>query len=70
MGNTLFLMMGLDYGKQRVLMKALLCKLFHLCRGNRNVSLVVSWNLIPDAGMLPLISGGHFSIPFPDKYQQ
>lgn len=38
-------------------------------RGNSNVSLVVSWNLIPDAGMLPLISGGHFSVPFPDDYQ-
>ncbi|XP_065886337.1 signal peptidase complex subunit 3-like [Dysidea avara] len=39
-------------------------------KGNKNVSLVVSWNLIPDAGMLPLISGGHFSVPFPNEYHQ
>nr|XP_044996564.1 signal peptidase complex subunit 3-like [Jaculus jaculus] len=39
-------------------------------RGNRNVTLTLSWNVIPNAGILPLVTGsGRVSVPFPDAYE-
>ncbi|NWU71257.1 SPCS3 peptidase, partial [Pterocles burchelli] len=39
-------------------------------KGNRNVTLTLSWNVVPNAGILPLITGsGHVSVPFPDTYE-
>ncbi|ERE89602.1 signal peptidase complex subunit 3-like protein [Cricetulus griseus] len=39
-------------------------------KGNRNVTLTLSWNVVPNAGILPLVTGsGHVSVPFPDKYE-
>ncbi|NXU81073.1 SPCS3 peptidase, partial [Oreotrochilus melanogaster] len=38
--------------------------------GNRNVTLTLSWNVVPNAGILPLVTGsGHVSVPFPDTYE-
>lgn len=36
-------------------------------RGN-DVNLVLAWNVIPNAGMLPRIHGGHTKIQFPKSY--
>ncbi|XP_046281303.1 signal peptidase complex subunit 3-like [Marmota monax] len=39
-------------------------------KGNRNVTLTLSWNVVPNAGILPLVTGtGHVSVPFPDAYE-
>ncbi|CAM4660433.1 unnamed protein product [Lepidochelys kempii] len=39
-------------------------------KGNRNVTLTLSWNVVPNAGILPLVAGsGHVSVPFPDTYE-
>lgn len=39
-------------------------------KGNRNVTLTLSWNVVPNAGILPLVTGsGHISVPFPDTYE-
>ncbi|XP_032835606.1 signal peptidase complex subunit 3 [Petromyzon marinus] len=39
-------------------------------RGNPKVSLSLSWNVIPNAGVLPLLSGiGASSVRFPDSYE-
>ncbi|CAH2300479.1 signal peptidase complex subunit 3 [Pelobates cultripes] len=39
-------------------------------KGNRNITLTLSWNVVPNAGILPLVTGsGHISIPFPDNYK-
>ncbi|KAL8207292.1 UNVERIFIED_CONTAM: Signal peptidase complex subunit 3 [Gekko kuhli] len=39
-------------------------------KGNRNVTLTLSWNVVPNAGILPLVTGaGHVSVPFPDAYK-
>uniref|UniRef100_A0A8D0BRC6 Signal peptidase complex subunit 3 n=1 Tax=Salvator merianae TaxID=96440 RepID=A0A8D0BRC6_SALMN len=39
-------------------------------KGNRNVTLTLSWNVVPNAGILPLVTGaGHVSVPFPDSYK-
>ncbi|KAM4809211.1 signal peptidase complex subunit 3 [Rhinophrynus dorsalis] len=39
-------------------------------KGNRNITLTLSWNVVPNAGILPLVTGsGHISIPFPDTYK-
>ncbi|NXJ12356.1 SPCS3 peptidase, partial [Odontophorus gujanensis] len=39
-------------------------------KGNRNVTLTLSWNVVPNAGLLPLVTGsGHMSVPFPDTYE-
>ena len=39
------------------------------CRGNKNVSLYLSWNVIPNAGVLPLISQPNkFYFDFPNEY--
>ncbi|XP_060780877.1 signal peptidase complex subunit 3 [Neoarius graeffei] len=39
-------------------------------RANKNVTLSLSWNVIPNAGILPLVMGsGHFSVPFPESYE-
>ncbi|KAM4709106.1 signal peptidase complex subunit 3 [Discoglossus pictus] len=39
-------------------------------KGNRNITLTLSWNVVPNAGILPLVTGsGHISIPFPDAYK-
>eukprot|EP00058_Branchiostoma_floridae_P025944 XP_002611434.1 hypothetical protein BRAFLDRAFT_117221 [Branchiostoma floridae] len=38
-------------------------------RGNQNVTLTLSWNVIPNAGTLPRISGvGSKTFQFPDEY--
>ncbi|XP_028646985.1 signal peptidase complex subunit 3 [Erpetoichthys calabaricus] len=39
-------------------------------RGNKNITLTLSWNVVPNAGILPLVTGsGHISVPFPDSYE-
>lgn len=39
-------------------------------RSNKNVTLTLSWNVVPNAGILPLVAGsGHISLPFPDQYE-
>ncbi|XP_017320140.1 signal peptidase complex subunit 3 [Ictalurus punctatus] len=39
-------------------------------RANRNVTLTLSWNVVPNAGILPLVMGsGHISVPFPESYE-
>ncbi|KAG8134746.1 putative Signal peptidase complex subunit 3 protein [Naja naja] len=39
-------------------------------KGNRNVTLTLSWNVVPNAGILPLVTGaGHISVPFPETYK-
>lgn len=37
-------------------------------KGNQNVTLQVSWNVVPIAGRLPLISSSQFSLSFPNSY--
>ena len=40
-----------------------------ICRGHENVTLTLSWNVIPNAGNLPRISAtGSHSFPFPVDY--
>ena len=42
---------------------------FFFFRGNKNVSLYLSWNVIPNAGVLPLISQPNkFYFDFPNEY--
>lgn len=36
--------------------------------GNEDVSLDLNWNIIPHAGLLPMIRSGSASIPFPTSY--
>ncbi|KAK1791934.1 hypothetical protein P4O66_013192 [Electrophorus voltai] len=39
-------------------------------RANKNVTLTLAWNVVPNAGILPLVVGsGHSSLPFPDAYE-
>ncbi|NXY42644.1 SPCS3 peptidase, partial [Ceuthmochares aereus] len=39
-------------------------------KGNKNITFTLSWNVIPNAGILPLVTGsGHVSVPFPDTYE-
>ncbi|TWW59406.1 Signal peptidase complex subunit 3 [Takifugu flavidus] len=39
-------------------------------RANKNITLTLSWNVVPNAGILPLVAGnGHVSLPFPDAYE-
>ncbi|CAL8328997.1 unnamed protein product [Lota lota] len=39
-------------------------------RANKNITLTLSWNVVPNAGILPLVSGnGYVSVPFPDTYE-
>ncbi|KAK3554579.1 hypothetical protein QTP70_025535 [Hemibagrus guttatus] len=39
-------------------------------RSNKNVTLALSWNVVPNAGILPLVIGsGHISVPFPESYE-
>uniref|UniRef100_A0A3B3ZEY8 Signal peptidase complex subunit 3 n=1 Tax=Periophthalmus magnuspinnatus TaxID=409849 RepID=A0A3B3ZEY8_9GOBI len=39
-------------------------------RANKNITLSLSWNVVPNAGILPLVVGhGHVSLPFPEKYE-
>ncbi|MCI4376032.1 hypothetical protein PGIGA_G00183340 [Pangasianodon gigas] len=39
-------------------------------RANKNVTLTLSWNVVPNAGILPLVMGsGHISVPFPESYE-
>ena len=43
--------------------------IFHF-RGNKNVTLSLSWNVIPNAGTLPKVMGeGQHRVKFPDEYQ-
>jgi len=38
-------------------------------RGNKNVTLTLSWNVIPNAGHLPnLLATGSHRFVFPDEY--
>lgn len=38
-------------------------------RGHKNVTLTLSWNIIPNAGLLPTLFGlGEHSFKFPDQY--
>ncbi|KAH9513908.1 Signal peptidase complex subunit 3 [Bulinus truncatus] len=38
-------------------------------KGNKNVTLTLSWNVIPNAGTLPKVQGaGSYKIVFPDQY--
>ncbi|KFO30835.1 Signal peptidase complex subunit 3 [Fukomys damarensis] len=59
----------------RLLLKDMKTKYFFFddgngLKGNRNVTLTLSWNVVPNAGILPLVTGsGHVSIPFPDTYE-
>ncbi|MEJ1274801.1 adipocyte-related X-chromosome expressed sequence 1 [Cricetulus griseus] len=42
----------------------------HGLKGNRNVTLTLSWQVVPIAGILPLVTGsGRVSVPFPDSYE-
>ncbi|XP_061687204.1 signal peptidase complex subunit 3 isoform X5 [Syngnathoides biaculeatus] len=37
---------------------------------NKNITLTLSWNVVPNAGILPLVAGsGYTSLPFPEKYE-
>ncbi|KAJ8407447.1 hypothetical protein AAFF_G00273040 [Aldrovandia affinis] len=39
-------------------------------RANKNITLTLSWNVVPNAGILPLVTGsGHKSLPFPESYE-
>ncbi|CAB1327218.1 unnamed protein product [Coregonus sp. 'balchen'] len=39
-------------------------------RANKNITLTLSWNVVPNAGILPLVMGsGHMSVPFPESYE-
>ncbi|PWA30747.1 hypothetical protein CCH79_00009248 [Gambusia affinis] len=39
-------------------------------RANKNITLTLSWNVVPNAGILPLVAGsGHVSLPFPEQYE-
>uniref|UniRef100_A0A8D3AW07 Signal peptidase complex subunit 3 n=1 Tax=Scophthalmus maximus TaxID=52904 RepID=A0A8D3AW07_SCOMX len=39
-------------------------------QANKNITLTLSWNVVPNAGILPLVAGsGHVSLPFPDAYE-
>ncbi|ESO06992.1 hypothetical protein HELRODRAFT_77182 [Helobdella robusta] len=41
----------------------------HGLRGNKNVTLTLSWNIIPNAGTLPFVkSQGSHRVEFPDEY--
>lgn len=43
---------------------------FYFIRANKNITLTLSWNVVPNAGILPLVAGnGHISLPFPDTYE-
>ncbi|XP_014664816.1 PREDICTED: signal peptidase complex subunit 3-like [Priapulus caudatus] len=40
-------------------------------RGNRNITLTLSWNIVPNSGMLPLLSGdGSHRFEFPSEYTE
>ncbi|KAF3851779.1 hypothetical protein F7725_005134 [Dissostichus mawsoni] len=39
-------------------------------RANKNITLTLSWNVVPNAGILPLVAGsGQVSLPFPESYE-
>ncbi|XP_016097949.1 signal peptidase complex subunit 3-like isoform X3 [Sinocyclocheilus grahami] len=39
-------------------------------RSNKNITLTLSWNVVPNAGILPLVMGsGHKSLAFPESYE-
>ena len=39
-------------------------------RGNKNVTLTLSWNVIPNAGHLPiLVAKGNHRFTFPEEYE-
>ena len=41
----------------------------YFCRGNKNVTLTLSWNVIPNAGTLPKVMGeGSHKFKFPEEY--
>ncbi|XP_061679018.1 signal peptidase complex subunit 3-like [Syngnathoides biaculeatus] len=38
--------------------------------GNHNITLTLSWNVVPNAGGLPLVAGGgRVTLPFPEHYE-
>ncbi|EDV24497.1 uncharacterized protein TRIADDRAFT_25476, partial [Trichoplax adhaerens] len=40
----------------------------HGLKGHKNVTLRLSWNIIPIAGLLPRIDSGHYSFAMPNEY--
>uniref|UniRef100_A0A8C1DEI6 Signal peptidase complex subunit 3 n=1 Tax=Cyprinus carpio carpio TaxID=630221 RepID=A0A8C1DEI6_CYPCA len=39
-------------------------------RANKNITLTLSWNVVPNAGILPSVMGsGHKSLAFPETYE-
>uniref|UniRef100_A0A8C1XVF7 Signal peptidase complex subunit 3 n=1 Tax=Cyprinus carpio TaxID=7962 RepID=A0A8C1XVF7_CYPCA len=39
-------------------------------RANKNITLILSWNVVPNAGILPSVMGsGHKSLAFPETYE-
>ncbi|XP_077102747.1 signal peptidase complex subunit 3 [Siphateles boraxobius] len=39
-------------------------------RANKNITLTLSWNVVPNAGILPLVMGsGHKTLAFPESYE-
>lgn len=46
-----------------------LTNFFFFYRGNRNITLSLSWNIIPNAGLLPnIFASGSHSFKFPSEY--
>lgn len=46
------------------------CHVGLVSRANKNITLLLSWNVVPNAGILPLVAGsGHVSLPFPETYE-
>lgn len=42
---------------------------FRFYRGNKNVTLTLSWNIIPNAGLLPSVNAlGSHTFAFPSEY--
>ena len=39
-------------------------------RGNKDVNLILEWNIIPLAGLLPRIPGGRALVDFPEQYSR
>ncbi|KAG5848336.1 hypothetical protein ANANG_G00097410 [Anguilla anguilla] len=61
--------------KTKLLLKDMKSKYFFFddgngLRANKNITLTLSWNVVPNAGILPLVTGsGRKSLPFPDAYE-
>ena len=48
------------------------CVCVYVCvcvfRGNKDVRMELCWNVVPHAGLLPLVRSDSVSVPFPDTY--